>query len=448
MPPWDTGDGAGAWLSDLCPPKTVAAGGTMMVIGAERGESGYSIIGTDIEGRKLWGERTMVGVQALAADAEYVYILLAAWDVPPALARLELATGAYAPFETADGPQLRVPLFDDGVKPPWIPMIAVDNDRIAVPLSGENGMIRFYDKRTAAAAGEMPLPKPACLAFGPTGTLYVWSDGAVVKLAGGRPVPFIKKTPEWVTGMAVDAAGWMFLADRTANQVRVYDSSGAFLRAIGREGGRPATGRWQPDGMRNPSGIALDATGRLWVAEEDNAPRRVSVWSPYGGLVKDFLWPTGYGGTGANADPDDKTRVFGSGCEWKLDYGKNEATVVSVLGDVSGELLKVGGREYFVSKNGRLYLRAGDALKAVAAMGNVRVQEIGNVADIPLPAPPGGTHGYVTISFVWSDLNDDGTPQAGEVVSGSPWSGWKDLKYSVGVSGYFGSYWLDEKFDL
>ncbi|MBE3134382.1 MAG: hypothetical protein IMZ55_12990, partial [Acidobacteria bacterium] len=70
------------------------------------------------------------------------------------------------------------------------------------------------------------------------------------------------------------------------------------------------------------------------------------------------------------------------------------------------------------------------------------------VQDIPLPPAPEGTHGYASISFIWSDLNGDATPQPQEVVSGSRWSGWKDLKYPVGVSGYFGGYWLDEQFNL
>src|SRR5205814_1458353 len=141
-------------------------------------------------------------------------------------------------------------------------------------------------------------------------------------------------------------------------------------------------------------------------------------------------------------------RMFGSGCEFKLDWSANRSTPVARLGDVSGELMKAGGREYFMNKNGRLYLRAGDSLKLVAAMGNVCLKDLQQVADIPLPKAPADAHGYATISFVWSDLNDDGKPQADEVVSGSYWSGWKDLKYPVGVSGYFGSYWLDDEFNL
>ena len=446
-PPWDTGDGTGAWLSDHCAPRAVASGKDRMVFGAERAESGDSLIGTDLNGKKKWGDRGFVGVHSLAADDEHAYIYLSSWDVPPALARVEIQTGAFAPFATMSGPQLKVSPFREGEKPVWIAGIAVGPDRLAVSM-GQMNLVRFFDKQTAAIAGELSVPSPGALAYDSAGVLQVWSKDAVVKVVDGKLVPFITKDVKWPAAMTIDREGQAYLVDREAQQVKVYDKSGQFLRAIGTPGGRPKTGAWQPKGLLNPLGIAVDAQGRLWVAEEDSSPKRISVWNPQGQLVQDFIGPTGYGGTGANADPDDKTRVFGSGCEFKLDYSSNRATVVAALGDVSGELFKMNGREYFMNKDGRLYLHEGDKLKLVAAMGNPGVKDLKGWEDIPLPPAPAGTHGYASISFIWSDLNDDGKAQAEEVTSGSMWSGWKQLKYPVGVAGYFGSYWLDEQFNL
>ena len=51
-------------------------------------------------------------------------------------------------------------------------------------------------------------------------------------------------------------------------------------------------------------------------------PKRVSVWTAQGEFVRDYIGPATYGGMGAAADPADKTRVFGNGCEFKLDYEK------------------------------------------------------------------------------------------------------------------------------
>lgn len=446
-PPWDTADGTGAWLSDHCPPRALAAGGNVVVVGAERGESGSSLMGLDAQGRKLWGDSGLVGVNALAADDQYAYVLLGAWDVKPALSRVELATGRYAPFATAAGPQLRVPLGRPDDKPLWIPGLAVAGDRLAIPLGN---VLRFYDKRSAAILGERPVPSLGGVAGHVASGFVVWTEGKIAKLVANQLEPFISADlPEWPEGLALDAAGRVFLSDRKTQQVRVYGADGKFLRAMGRPGGRPRTGPWQPDGLLQPRGLAVDPQGRLWVAEEDNSPRRVSVWNPEGRLQMDFIGPTGYGGTGANADPDDPARVFGSDCEFRLDWtGAQRAEVVAALGPVAGQLMKIQNREYIMSKSGRLYLRQDASLKPVAAMGNLGIKDLKNFADIPLPEAPAGTHGYASISFVWSDRNDDGQAQPDEVVCGSRWSGWKELKYPVGVSGYFGGYWLDEKFNL
>jgi hypothetical protein len=208
VPPWDTGDGTGAWLSDHCAPRAVAAGGDMLVLGAERGESGYSIIGVDLDGRKRWGDRTLAGVHSLAADAEYAYVYLSSWDVKPMLARLDLKTGKYAPFATAGGPQLKVPLFKEGEPAVWIPCIAAGPDRLAVPMPSTNlpSVVRFYDKQTAAVVGELPVPKVGCIAYDPAGVLHVWSDGKVLKVVDGKLQPVVSAAlPDWADGMAVDA---------------------------------------------------------------------------------------------------------------------------------------------------------------------------------------------------------------------------------------------------
>ncbi len=465
-PPWDTGDGAGAWLSDHTPPRAVAAGGDMMVLGAERGESGYAIIGTDLNGRKKWGDRTFIGINSIGADADYVYAYLSAWDVKdPVIGRLELKTGKYAPFATAAGPRLKVPVFKEGEKHEWTPGLAVGPDRIAMPLCGAIQVVRFFDKKTGAIVGELPVPELGAVAYDTKGTLYVWSAGQLMKVVEGKLEPFINQPAQkFPAGIAFDDQGRVFMVERETNQIRMYDNAGTFVRAIGVPGGRPKTGKWQPNGLLNPAALAVDVQGRIWVAEEDSSPKRISVWnsapsagstgSPQAGsgqatgFVRDFIGPTGYGGSGANADPDDKTRVFGSGCEFKLDYATNRATIVAALGDVSGELMKIQGREYIMSKTGRLYLRTGAALRQVAAVGTPLVKGLGELKDIPLPEVPKGTHGYASYTFMWSDLNDDGTAQPEEVTTGSRWTGWDKMKFPVGTSGYFGSYWLDADFSI
>jgi hypothetical protein len=48
--------------------------------------------------------------------------------------------------------------------------------------------------------------------------------------------------------------------------------------------------------MYNISGMAVDSRGKLWVAEDDGAPRRVSVWDTQtGALKKELFGASSYG---------------------------------------------------------------------------------------------------------------------------------------------------------
>ena len=161
------------------------------------------------------------------------------------------------------------------------------------------------------------------------------------------------------------------------------------------------------------------------------------------------VYEASYGGPGTgqspNADPDDKTRVFAGGQEFKLDYAANKATPVATLGDTSGQLMKIKGREYIMNKHGKLLLRKGDTLVPVAAMAAFFIKDFGAYKDFPLPPPPDGTHNYASLSFLWMDRNDDNQAQADELTLGSFWTGWKEWKYPVSSGN---SYWLDESFNL
>ena len=64
--------------------------------------------------------------------------------------------------------------------------------------------------------------------------------------------------------VAVDAAGRVYVADDWNNRVQVYDTNGAFLTSIGENWGS------NNGDMTSPRGIALDSNGNLYVSEIDN----------------------------------------------------------------------------------------------------------------------------------------------------------------------------------
>jgi hypothetical protein len=68
----------------------------------------------------------------------------------------------------------------------------------------------------------------------------------------------------WISGIAVDDAGRILVADMQANEVRVFDAEGAFRFRIGRHGGGPGE-------FSSPCCLAIAPDGRLWVRDNGNA---------------------------------------------------------------------------------------------------------------------------------------------------------------------------------
>jgi len=440
VPPWETGDGTGGWMSDHNPDVAVAAGSKMMLLAASGCESGRALVGADLNGRRKWGESKFQGIAAVAADDTYAYAGMN--PAEPSIGRLLLADGKYAPFATQPEPQLMVKVATAEEKA-TVRGLAVAADRLAVALAGPD-VVRFYNKVSMQPQGEVKLTAPGGLAYDTAGALLAVSGQSVVKIVDGKVTPVVTANLEKPMGLALDAQGRIYVADRGTQQVKVFTAAGAFDHAVGVAGGRPLPGKWVAGGMREPNGIAIDPQGRLWVAEETMYPKRFSVWGADGKPVMDFNGPPTYGGLGACVDSDDKTRVFGNGCEFKLDYAADKATVTANLldGNINGELLKINGREYFINKRGELSQRRGDALVKVAAVGSVQLARGGVILDnwgqkctFPLTAPKDTKDWF---GYVWSDLNDDGQMQAEECQTTT-----EKLD-----GGYWGGYWLDEKFNI
>jgi len=438
VPPWDNAQNTGAWMSDHQPPCAVAAGENMMVLAAGGSEAGWAMIGVDLKGRKRWGQRKFQGIVHVAADDKYVYTGIAGGHhgQVPSVGRAHLKTGKYAPFDTEKGSQLIVPVLEEGEQG-RVAGIAAGRTQLAVTISGLD-VLRLYDRNSMKRVSQLPLPAPAGLTFDTSGNILAVSGKAIVKVAGGKATKLIEANLDEPADVAVDPEGRVLVSDRAAHQIKVFDRAGRFLRSIGLDGGRPKPGKWTPDGMRRPTGLDVDPQGRVWVAERDLYPKRVSVWSVDGKLLQDFIGPTTYGGMAGFADGRDKTRLFGSGCEWKIDYGTGKATVVSnCLTEVAeaGDILRKDGREYFMGKRGRLYLRNGPAFQLVARLGLTDRRTVEAIEE---------SHRRTKRAFdyLWSDRDEDGRAQIEECA-------FQEAKGNIAWSaGYWGGYWLDDNFNI
>jgi len=102
-----------------------------------------------------------------------------------------------------------------------------------------------------------------------------------------------------VTALEMDAAGRIYVLEGQAQEIRVFDRDGAFIRTIGRKGGGPGE-------FNQPIGMAWSKAGDLWVIDPQN--NRISIIDTAGAFVGShpaiggwiyMPWPGGFDTAGA-----------------------------------------------------------------------------------------------------------------------------------------------------
>ena len=288
-PPYQSPDGTGGWAGDYWEPNYVATEGDAVILGTGNAEAAPSTIRTNLEGRKQWG--TTAAGQTLAVHKGFGYFV--AWAGDGNLKKFDLATGRMVPFSGGQ-PMLKAP--GSGPRRGLAPI-----DAATFALSSESeDKLYLIDIASGEAKGELPLPAAKGLAADGKGGLYAVSGNAVgrvdPKTGGFTPLAKDLADPQQ---LACDAAGNVYVSLRGKTmQVWKFDPAGKVLEKFGKPGGRPTLGRFDPAGMLQPYGIAVDANGRLWVCEADREPKRYSVWNADGTLWKDFFGSPPYSTAG------------------------------------------------------------------------------------------------------------------------------------------------------
>jgi hypothetical protein len=335
--------------------------------------------------------------------------------------------------------------FDGGDKMFVLGGIAAHDGVIICSVLRQNELL-VVDINEGRMVSRIPLPNPRGLAFDAQGRLLALSGAHLVRFAtlSAKPETIIKSGLEDPRHLALDGNGQYFITDRgMAHQVKIFSPAGKLVSVIGKPGA-PSTGRYEPLHMNNPNGLAIDSQGRVWVAEADNYPRRVSVWSPKGGLVRAFYGPTEYGGGGV-LDPQDQTRFYYKGLEFKLDWKAGTDTLTRVFARPDPLLDGPYGHYspdaplYPAGHNGRRYFTScythnptsGDDVAFVwedgaknarltAGLGNARSWPVLRGAEFrslwPEGTKPEDPNAKQDASFAWTDANYDGQPQPSEVV--------------------------------
>ncbi len=468
-PTWDSPDGRGAFYGDHTPPHAVAAAGDFVALACPLGESGRHLIGTDLNGQRLWGLSNRLGFvigtsggrASLATDGKTLWV---SQDGTYTIYRVDVATGKYSPWnKTANDPSgTPVPILDlkisDYVKPADAPKygvnlsaIAYHNNTVATALKQE-GRILLLDSATGDTRKEIKIAEPNGLTFTPTGDLIVLSAGKLLRVdAEGTAKPFTDAEYPTGFGLVTDPKGNVYLSVRNPDHnVKVFSPDGKLTSEIGARGGRPTHGTFNEKAMRNPGQLAFDSKGRLWVPEETSNPKRTSVWNTDGSLAKEFIGTTGYAAAGS-INPDQPTMAFSDNTVYTIDLAKGTwKPVYSLSGSGHADQLfkpSASSRARIFNRDGVTYVfsptaRNGAVTCTILKNGEWRVAAALGLV-LPKNHPEGGPNfehpllkPHVGELYAWVDLNDDSLVQENELTFSKPKAGATPLQWA---SGYWGT---------
>ncbi len=323
-PPWTTADGTGSWGMVGIPTDIACAGDRVYLLWGG-GEGGNNLQACTLDGKKLWGN-TPYGynggfADALATDGKTLFIA---------------QNTGISQHDAATGRPLNFPGEKRGIDIPGggITDLALLNGHLYAAANGHlydillaKGLIVRTFALGDGARGLQVAPDGATLLFLRSGALSRFhTDSGMVENV--FPVELGKPF-----GLAVSPDGKrVYISDqgRVQMDIRVYSyPGGKALGYIGKPGGRPAIGKFNPNGLFMPGRMAFDSKGRLWVAEMDTTPNRFSVWATTGKqgvLVKDFMGPAALSGT-SFIDPEHPEYLYTENMRWIVDYEKKTAKI-------------------------------------------------------------------------------------------------------------------------
>lgn len=321
--------------------------------------------------------------------------------------------------------------------------LAVYNGLLVASLPKMNQLL-WVNAARRKIIGTVPMQDPRGVDFDSRGRLLVLSGEKLLRYAIGKN-PLEMSSPQVVISrglqdpqrLTLDGKGDILISDwGSSNQVKLFTADAKFIRSIGKPG-KPILGPYDPLRMHHPYGVTIDSHSHLWVAETDFIPKRVSVWTLDGRLIKAFYGPMEYGG-GGYLDAYDKTLFFYSGMEFKLNWKTGENTLIDNYYRPEYDTLglradfKSRAPETAIEYHRRLYLtdcynvsptNGADSAsiwlmkdgvaKPVAAFGNTK--DWTQAQNFIHANPPKGYTPNADIAFLWTDTNGDGKVEPGEV---------------------------------
>lgn len=476
-PAWSTADNTGGWMTNHTPPTSATFvpavkspdGEPRIYLGAYVAEGGHGLQWIKPNGEKIGGQgwiggnwtgaptlTTDLGKNAIAEDICYA---ASAWEGELRISAKTKGEDRFVikqplgddKFEHGQTHHEGLPVlngFDGGERRYVLTGIAAHDGLIAASMIRQNEILLVSAKEGKILA-RAPFESPRALAFDPSGKLLVLTANTLtVSTIDGLPAsPKLSKPTTLISGLespyglALDADGNIYISDRgNSHQVKIFTSTGKFAGSLGKPG-PPAAGPYDPLHINNPSGLAIDNSGNIWVTENDYQPKRVSVWNKAGTLLTAFYGPTEYGG-GGTLDPADKNNFYYRGMEFALNWETGTDKLTNVLyrpASTSGESHTNGFPEQPIAgKNGQcfftnsynssptngapmsmLWILENGIARPCNAAGNALnwaiLKDPAYRSAWPKGLDPAGDQGKTQAAFIWNDLNSNGEPSPDEI---------------------------------
>ena len=436
--PYDGPTGKENWGGDHGDPCACAASGGSVFLGWNGAEGGKSLVAVDLNGSVLWRNNRggIANARLVAADGSTVYAVNDNGQYAAvAIYRLDAKTGGYIEWSDLHSTDLLLSSLAEGEgdRKPWLGSLAAGGGKVYAGFS--NNTVAVVDGASGKVLKRLSVPRVGDIEVLNDKQIYAISDGHAilsVNVGTGEMKTIAKPAlPDraWLGALALDKDGNIYAGVRDGlHQVLVFSPDGKAVKTIGRKGGRALLGPWTPDGMLNISGMTVDAAGKLWVAEYDGAPRRISVWDTKSGqFAKEFFGASTYGAIGGAINPVDPDLMIGQGCEWRLDAKTGHAACLGTIWRGG-----MGASRFGFGPTGRLYLAITPGF--LHDVHPVFILERLGDGNYKLRSKLTQGQGSVT---AWADENDDATEQPNEV-----------KKYNIDLGGWIQGWYLSMAQDM
>ncbi len=240
----------------------------------------------------------------------------------------------------------------------------VDSDNNAVEKVTPSGTLSIiagnkgYGAPTPGVATNSKLADPAGVAVDSSGNIYIadYGDHKVLKvtpsgtlsiIAGngtyGAPVagPATSSPLGEVWGVAVDSSGNVYIVDDTEQVIEKVTPSGTLsvFAGIAEHSGTPTPGPATSSHLHEPTGLAIDAAGNLYVADSENdVIEKITpsgTLSVFAGIVGSQAAPTPGPATSSALNEPFGVAVDAAGDIYIADTGNNEIEQVTPSGTLS-----------------------------------------------------------------------------------------------------------------